>query len=113
MNNILRTYLLFVACQIGEACVSRSCGPPPKDPTAGKIVTPGDNYLMVIGGTQTNNYHANGTLPSVEVVSLFPNVDPVPECMKNISDLPYPLMQAAGANIEGMQLISLCCTIIH
>ena len=101
--SFISVLVLLTAISPGCHACSRSNGPLPIDPTAGKVVTPGDNYLMVIGGTKKHEIYFNATLASVEVISLFPDVDPVPKCMKNISDFPYPLLYGVGANIDGMQ----------
>ena len=44
-----------------------------------------DDFLMVIGGM----IEGDDKIDTVELVSLDPAGNPVPECLKNLSSLPY------------------------
>ena len=48
-------------------------------------------FLLLIGGKPTGDH--------VEVVSLRPASNPVPQCMRNLPRLPYMLAAAAAALI--------------
>ena len=49
-------------------------------------------FLMVIGGYKDTSY-----LDDVELVSINPALNPVPECLSQLNSLPLPLTGAAGA----------------
>ena len=49
-------------------------------------------FLMVIGGFEDTSY-----LDDVELVSINPVLNPVPECLSQLNSLPHALTGAAGA----------------
>ena len=49
-------------------------------------------FLMVIGG-----YEDTSNLDDVELVSINPVLNPVPECLSQLNSLPLSLTGAAGA----------------
>ena len=49
-------------------------------------------FLMVIGGYEGTSY-----LDDVELVSINPVLNPVPECLSQLNSLPHALTGAAGA----------------
>ena len=55
-------------------------------------VSSSGEFLMVIGGYQNTSF-----LDDVELVSLNPTLNPVPECLSNLNSLPFPLAGSAGA----------------
>ena len=54
-------------------------------------VSSSGEFLIVIGGYQNASY-----LDDVELVSLNPTLNPVPDCLSNLNSLPFPLAGAAG-----------------
>ena len=55
-----------------------------------------DDFLMVIGGSNSTD-----KLGSVELISLDPANNPVPECLHNLASLPYKLNGAAAGITSG------------
>ena len=63
------------------------------NPTTTTIPKDTDSFLFVVGGR-----NEDGFSNVVEVVSLYPSVNPVPECLANLNDLPVTVgSSAAGA----------------
>ena len=61
-----------------------------------------DDFLMVIGGM----IEGDDKIDTVELVSLDPAGNPVPECLKNLSSLPYSAAgAAAGISAGGYPLV--------
>ena len=60
------------------------------------------DFLMVIGGM----IEGDDKIDTVELVSLDPAGNPVPECLKNLSSLPYSAAgAAAGISADGSPLV--------
>ncbi len=57
---------------------------------------------MVVGGENGGGY-----LSTVEVVSLDPEFHPVPDCIKNRNDFPYPIYGASGASLKDGKRVKL------
>ena len=49
-----------------------------------------DNYVLVVGGS------SGATLDTVEVVSLSPTSNPVPNCTRVLGNFPTAIMRAVG-----------------
>ncbi len=59
------------------------------------------HYLMTVGG-------CCGRTDIVEIVSLYPDEHPLPECMQHLDGFPYRHMEGAGAAImPGMYIFQL------
>ena len=58
---------------------------------------------MVIGGSDSQD-----KIGSVELVSLDPANNPVPECLKNLASLPYKLNGASAGMTIGKENMGKC-----
>ena len=64
--------------------------------------TEGEDFLLVVGGF---NYSTHVDI--VEVISLDPLRNPVPDCMKNLQPFPFPFVDAAGDTMDGKKGLNL------
>ena len=77
-------------CNDGTTTTTISTTP---NPTTTVPNNDSDLFLLVVGGQNEDGYS-----DEVEVVSLYPSLNPVPACLENLSDLPVTVgSSAAGA----------------
>ena len=58
---------------------------------------------MVIGGSDSQDQ-----IDSVELVSLDPANNPVPQCLQNLASLPYKMNGASAGMTSGKENMSKC-----